>query len=142
MQTSSERITETSWNRLRNYAAVKQMLLPECPTLNSLPVIHSPFTCPGNTRWVNPSFSFFFSWFSLCPFYLSILSSFFLSLFSFLDFIRTLWYDKKREWTNTWNIVNIYTINLYLILKHEIYVTLNSFFFSNKKVKIPLFWKI
>lgn len=70
MQTSSERITETSWNRLRSYAAVKQMLLPECPTLNSLPVIHSPFTCPENTRWVNPSLSFSSS-FSSCPFYLS-----------------------------------------------------------------------
>lgn len=141
MQTSSERITETSWNRLRSYAAVKQMLLPECPTLNSLPVIHSPFTCPGNTRWVNPSFSFFFSWFSLCPFYLSILSSFFLSLFLFLDFIRTLWCDKKREWTNTWNIVNIYN----QLVSHFKTWNLCNFelvFFSNKKIKIPLFWKI
>lgn len=50
MQTSSEHITETSQSRSRSYAAVKQMLPPECPTLNSPPVIHSPFTCLENTR--------------------------------------------------------------------------------------------
>lgn len=57
MQTSSEHITETSWSRSRSYAGEKQMLPPECPTLSSPPVIRSPFTCPGNTRWANPSYS-------------------------------------------------------------------------------------
>lgn len=51
MQTSSERITAMSWNRLRSYGAEKQMPHRECPTLSSPPVIHSPFTCQGNTRW-------------------------------------------------------------------------------------------
>lgn len=57
MQTSSEHITETSWSRSRSYAGEKQMLPPECPALSSPPVILSPFTCPGNTRWANPSYS-------------------------------------------------------------------------------------
>lgn len=52
MQTSSERITGTSWNRSRSCADEKRTL-PECRILSSRPVIRSPFTCPENTRWAN-----------------------------------------------------------------------------------------
>lgn len=61
MQISSEHIMETFLSRSRNYADEKQTLPPECPTLSSPPVIHNPFTCPGNTRWANPSYSLLFA---------------------------------------------------------------------------------
>ncbi|TGZ52783.1 hypothetical protein DBV15_07565 [Temnothorax longispinosus] len=50
MQISSGHITGMSLSRSRSYAGEKQTLPPESPTLSSPPVIHSPFTCPENTR--------------------------------------------------------------------------------------------
>lgn len=61
MQISSGHITGMSLSRSRSYAGEKQTLPPECPTLSSPPVIHSPFTCPENTRWANPSYSLLFA---------------------------------------------------------------------------------
>lgn len=71
MQISSGHITGMSSSRSRSFADEKQTLPPECPTLSSPPVIHSPFTCPENTRWVNPSYSAFIC---LFPAVASILS--------------------------------------------------------------------
>jgi len=50
MQISSGHITGMFLSRSRSYAGERQTLPPECPTLSSPPVIHSPFTCPENTR--------------------------------------------------------------------------------------------
>lgn len=61
MQISSGHITGMSLSRSRSYAGEKQTLPSECPTLSSPPVIHSPFTCPENTRWANPSYSLLFA---------------------------------------------------------------------------------
>jgi len=61
MQTSSGHITGMFLSRSRSCAGEKQTLPPECPTLSSPPVIHSPFTCPENTRWANPSYSLLFA---------------------------------------------------------------------------------
>lgn len=119
---------------------------PRMPN-TQLTTSHSqPIYVPGKYSVSKSVFFFLFLLIFLCPFYLSILSSFSLSFFLFHNFIRSIWYDKEREWTNIVNMKYCQYLTYNQFVSH--FKTWNLcnfelfFFFSNRKVKIPLFWKI